>query len=620
MRDSALTPTLGSAIFEELVKNTHQRDIQFLSKLSLVESFTSSEASKITGHPDATKRIKALLKDRLISQISDSSDLYQLNGLIRDELRALLSEDVDEFREIAHRCADIVKIKQPLKALELYGIAGDIEAATHLALSNIQHLIYQADLELISKWAPVISKAVGGGAKGEKLIKAYGLFSVGKYDQLKATLRDIESGITESPEDAVFAYECQLLRIRINFIYGHFEKMYEQIKALPKAPTNVVVRNESIPFSLHRNALSAAFYMQDFKGFMQVYKQIEPKFHDGTSNIHRISVNSFKAMQAFLSGQYLEANEYALAACTMADELEVRGSYFPYEAAYILMDTYLEFAEDEKSLACVEKYLPYAIKAHQYPWIAAFFAKAALIKSQAGETNAALALIGKGREVIKGPLFGTNISFILDGHELIIRLPFGDMQRLTELLFRMPETSQIKSFKIAIEMMRNPSALSKLSKSLPDETVLDRFRNELLVATALMSNRVKCRKHLENAIDLAIPNGYFRAFLNMPNEIKTLILDLAAEKPTIYLENLSRAIRLQSSVAVRQDLGLEAPLTKREVEILRRLSTGLPISDIASSLHISKNTIKTHLKSVYRKLNAESRTDAVAKGKELLLL
>jgi ATP/maltotriose-dependent transcriptional regulator MalT len=64
---------------------------------------------------------------------------------------------------------------------------------------------------------------------------------------------------------------------------------------------------------------------------------------------------------------------------------------------------------------------------------------------------------------------------------------------------------------------------------------------------------------------------------------------------------------------------LENPLTKREIEILNRLSTGLPISQIASNLHISNNTIKTHLKNVYKKLGADSRENAVAKGRELLL-
>jgi ATP/maltotriose-dependent transcriptional regulator MalT len=67
-------------------------------------------------------------------------------------------------------------------------------------------------------------------------------------------------------------------------------------------------------------------------------------------------------------------------------------------------------------------------------------------------------------------------------------------------------------------------------------------------------------------------------------------------------------------------MGLAEPLTKREVEILRRLASGLPITQIANTLHISHNTIKTHLKSVYRKLNVESRAQALERAKDLLLV
>ncbi|MEI6120546.1 MAG: LuxR C-terminal-related transcriptional regulator, partial [Actinomycetes bacterium] len=49
-------------------------------------------------------------------------------------------------------------------------------------------------------------------------------------------------------------------------------------------------------------------------------------------------------------------------------------------------------------------------------------------------------------------------------------------------------------------------------------------------------------------------------------------------------------------------------------------ATGLPITQIATSLHISNNTIKTHLKNVYRKMNVESREEAVIRGRELALL
>lgn len=325
-------------------------------------------------------------------------------------------------------------------------------------------------------------------------------------------------------------------------------------------------------------------------------------------------------MSAFLTGKYVEANEYAYASCQVAEELGVEGSYFPFESAYILMDTHLEFGAEDKSQEFVDKYLPKSIRFNQYPWIAAFYAKAALIKAQSGEFQASLQLLRKGRESVQSPLFGPNITFVVDVHELIIRLPLGDMERINELLFRLSSTKAIEAFKVALEIMQNPSEADILSKKMTSKTDQEKFRRELMLASAQAGNRSKAMKHLENAVTLAVPNGYFRAFLNLPPQVKPLILDLAATSPTIYLENLARAIRNQSIQSSTDGATLEKRLTKRELIILRRLESDLPVTQIANDLSISKNTIKTHLKNIYRKLSAASRHDAVIKAKELLLL
>ena len=61
-------------------------------------------------------------------------------------------------------------------------------------------------------------------------------------------------------------------------------------------------------------------------------------------------------------------------------------------------------------------------------------------------------------------------------------------------------------------------------------------------------------------------------------------------------------------------------LTVREKEILRYLDSEVTIAVLAANLHLSMNTIKSHLKSIYRKLGLKSRTQAVDRGRELYLL
>ncbi len=61
-------------------------------------------------------------------------------------------------------------------------------------------------------------------------------------------------------------------------------------------------------------------------------------------------------------------------------------------------------------------------------------------------------------------------------------------------------------------------------------------------------------------------------------------------------------------------------LSERENSVLRLLPTRLSLREIGSELYVSQNTVKTHVRSIYRKLAASSRADAVARARELGLL
>ena len=57
----------------------------------------------------------------------------------------------------------------------------------------------------------------------------------------------------------------------------------------------------------------------------------------------------------------------------------------------------------------------------------------------------------------------------------------------------------------------------------------------------------------------------------------------------------------------------ELHLTKREKEILESLVKGLSYKEIAGSLFISIETLNTHIKNIYRKLDVHSRSELTAK-------
>jgi DNA-binding CsgD family transcriptional regulator len=57
-------------------------------------------------------------------------------------------------------------------------------------------------------------------------------------------------------------------------------------------------------------------------------------------------------------------------------------------------------------------------------------------------------------------------------------------------------------------------------------------------------------------------------------------------------------------------------LTDREVEVIRLLAEHYTSPEIGLKLHLSKNTIKTHVRRIFRKLNADTRGDAVRAARD----
>lgn len=95
---------------------------------------------------------------------------------------------------------------------------------------------------------------------------------------------------------------------------------------------------------------------------------------------------------------------------------------------------------------------------------------------------------------------------------------------------------------------------------------------------------------------------------------------LLRTEPSPFLRAVVESVSGQASSRQRTTRVLVEQLTDREYEVLSLLPTRLSSAEIADRLGISLNTIKTHLKHVYRKLGVSGRNDAIATSERLHLL
>jgi LuxR family maltose regulon positive regulatory protein len=132
---------------------------------------------------------------------------------------------------------------------------------------------------------------------------------------------------------------------------------------------------------------------------------------------------------------------------------------------------------------------------------------------------------------------------------------------------------------------------------------------------------------LRRALDLAAPKGYRRAFVEAGLPVRMLLVDHLHRDPAH--RDLAGALveRLRDSAVAsprpaRPAPGaavLMEPLSERERVVLRYLPSTLSAAEIAGELYVSLNTVKTHIKNIYRKLDTNRRWDAVRRARQLKL-
>lgn len=132
----------------------------------------------------------------------------------------------------------------------------------------------------------------------------------------------------------------------------------------------------------------------------------------------------------------------------------------------------------------------------------------------------------------------------------------------------------------------------------------------------------RAHRTLEAALDLAGAEGVRRPFTRADPEIRDLLaahLD-AGTAHWSAVSDLVRGVEEPDERPGPARAALAEPLTEREVTILRYLQSILSNVEIAAELSLSINTVKTHVRNIYRKLDASRRREAVRRARELRLI
>jgi LuxR family maltose regulon positive regulatory protein len=205
----------------------------------------------------------------------------------------------------------------------------------------------------------------------------------------------------------------------------------------------------------------------------------------------------------------------------------------------------------------------------------------------------------------------------------------GDVPRSTR------ESERISLARLLIAREDHDQAL-RLLDSLCEMAEATEGRSSVIQIVTLKALALRAKDEKSRAMDvmgralaLAEPEGYVRTFVDEGPEMTTLLSEvLEAQQrgwlhpsvPAHYLRKLLATLEREAPGTARPTTELPEALSERELEVLQLIAAGKSNRRIASDLFVSVGTVKTHINNIYRKLDAHSRTQALARARELNLI
>jgi LuxR family maltose regulon positive regulatory protein len=336
-----------------------------------------------------------------------------------------------------------------------------------------------------------------------------------------------------------------------------------------------------------------------------------------------VQVRGAQALAWFEFGDLTRANDAASAAEAEASRLEFSDHFFAVDHLRALAGLALERRDLDAAERLTERALTISERRRPAFEFLSLLDLAAIWATR-GQVRDALTTVDAARQVLAGT--GSELLARADELEAQLRLSLGDLRSPAELAQALPTTRRtLLRARVAIAADDHERARELLDTLAPAELTPREalVRQLLLTAAALGREDSVAANLLASALQAARREGFVNTVVTVAPQVTTYLV----EQPQLgssdeFMEQVITAaldVRAVHPDATGTAGRLVEPLTPAELRVLRLLPTST-YPQLAASLYISHNTVKTHLRSIFQKLGVNSRSQAIERAVDLRLL
>ena len=611
-----------SYLAEEIIKSLKAEELDILTRLSIVEEFDAEIADMLIG-TRATPEFFARMctGGLLISSVSNAGRTYQLNSIIRESLQNRFSESRSTQSLMHKKLADLFLERKKIGvALFHASKSEDRDLLQWILKNNIRTMAATGKGDFLLQWSKIIGdKSASGYARRLSLQIAAHVVNL-EFERAQALILELLVIIKGSEIEVFLEKSASVSSATINYFNGNLSKLNFDAEIVLSPVQNVRDVENIDKLHVLRLLSNQALALENFEECIKIYVRAQKYLSLDYAPLPMYYLNAISAAASFAEGNYFEAFEIACTGIETAEINNYTGIAGSADLHFIRARCLLEFSKIDEALDAFNLVRTIALASKQKVWY--ILADGYLLRQYVleGRVEEAFEGIKEQRELIQSVSSINQLSSLVDANEAFLRYVMRDYDRVLALLHRMPEGHFVSRYKPRIMELQGKKIPDAHSETLPTKTPRDLLYKYLNDVVAAIDRETEALGHLQKCLDLAALYGARETLLRQKPAVLNLIIKASGARPTVYLEELARAAADRLKKQDQNNSGMSEALTKREIEILKNLSTGKPISAIGSSLHVSQNTMKTHLRNIYRKLEADGRHSAVEKAKSLFLI
>ncbi|HSM71615.1 MAG TPA: LuxR C-terminal-related transcriptional regulator [Anaerolineales bacterium] len=639
-------------LIEEVLVRLPDKQRGLMLRTSILERFCGNLCRAVTGDPASGHILDEIRKSNLfLIPLDTHGRWFRYHHLFAEVLYALLEQDHPDEIEALHlkAAAWFESEGHPSEAVDHALRSGNMFQAREMFIKHWMPFLHRGEVATVLRWLEALPDEMKAEDPSLALAHCWALFLSWQNSEIGLHLerasnayeRLSSEGSLSSTQQNQIAAQLAMMRSVLARDRGDHASSVTHVEEATRLMPQDMVEGVGTAWNMLSAARAGA---GDFEGAIQAYERGIALSHAEGNLIGAYGCTYGQVMYMLVQGRLNEADGL----CRSSIDRAIREGHGDFPATGWLHIAMARVKLERGRLDEAEVHLRDGLRIARPGGFSEAVRSGRYLRAHLaaarGDLDAATDIFQDTARVVNA-MAEPYLIGELNGQWVALCLKAGDLDAAREKLQILKEKSMATQHanlllwwrslfpRLLCAEERFDEALTALDESIRRARAAN-SNGELIRLLALqalaldaLGDRMPARSALREALTLGAPDGYIWRWLDVSGpRLESLLRDLRDEHNTPqafhpYLDSLLDACRSAFWESTQPQPGvLPDTLTLRELEIMRLICKGYSNSKIASELVVTINTIKKHTSNIYGKLGVSSRTQAIARARELNLL